>query len=113
MHEQSIVEALLGLLVKHAERVGAKRILKIYLVVGELSGIVEEAMELYFAFASRNTIAEGAALFFTRVPAQLRCRSCGKVFQSERHNYLCPDCKEAGVDILSGRELYVERMEVE
>ena len=113
MHEESIVESLLALALEEAEKAKASKILGIYLVVGELSGVLEEAVELYFSFLSRNTIASEAKLFFTRIPAQLRCRNCNTIFSPERLDLQCPNCKEHQVEIIGGRELYIESMEVE
>jgi Zn finger protein HypA/HybF involved in hydrogenase expression len=63
MHEQAIVEALLALAIEHAEKVKASKILRIYLVVGELSEVVEEYANFYFNFLSRDTFAAEASLF--------------------------------------------------
>jgi len=113
MHEQSIVESLLALALEHAEKAKANKILRIYLVVGELSGVLAEAVEFYFSFLSRDTIAAQASLFFMHTPAQLRCRNCNTIFMPERLNLNCPNCKERQVEIISGRELYIDNMEVE
>jgi hydrogenase nickel incorporation protein HypA/HybF len=113
MHEQSIVESMLLLALEKAEKANAGKILRIYLVVGELSGVLEEAVDFYFSFLARNTIAAGASLFYMHVPAQLRCRNCNTVFLPEKLNLHCPNCQEQQVEIVSGRELYIESMEVE
>lgn len=113
MHEQSIVESLLALAIENAEKAKASKILRIYLVVGELSGVVEEAVDFYFSILSRDTIAAQASLFFMRTPAQLRCRKCNTIFSPERLDFHCPDCKEQQIEIIGGRELYIDSMEVE
>jgi len=113
MHEGSIVESLLALAVENAERAQASRIVTINVVIGELAGVVEEAMEFYFGFLSKGTIAAGAGLSFKRVPAQLRCRRCSNVFAPASADLRCPACGEAGVEIVAGRELYIDSLEVE
>jgi hydrogenase nickel incorporation protein HypA/HybF len=113
MHEQSIVESILALALENAEKEKASKILRIYLVVGELSGVVEDSVEFYFSFLSKGTIAAEASLFFMHVPAQLRCRNCDTVFLPEKMNFNCPKCKEQQVEIVSGRELYIDSLEVE
>jgi hydrogenase nickel incorporation protein HypA/HybF len=113
MHEQSIVEALLSTVLEKAEEAKAKKILRVYLVVGELSGVLQEAVDFYFSFLSKDTIAAGANLFFIQPPTQVRCRNCNTVYSPENLNLTCPNCKERKVEIISGRELYIENMEVE
>lgn len=113
MHEQSIVEPLLALALKKAEEAEAKRIVRIYLVVGVLAGVVESSVDFYFAFLGRNTIAEGAEIMYQRVPAELRCRNCGTVFQFKDNKLDCPECSQRKVEIISGREIFLDSMEVE
>ena len=113
MHEASIVESLLALAVENAERAQASRIVTIQVVIGELAGVVEEAMEFYFSFLSKGTMAAGATLSFKRIPAQLRCRKCNKVFTPEKLDMHCPACGELDVDIVAGRDLFIDSLEVE
>ncbi len=113
MHEQSIVESLLALALENAEKAKASRILKIYLVVGELSGVVDEAVEFYFSFLSKDTIAAQAVLSFKHIPVQLRCRNCDTIFSPEKLDLHCPNCQEQQIEIVAGRELYIESLEVD
>jgi hydrogenase nickel incorporation protein HypA/HybF len=113
MHEQSIVESLLAMALENAEKAKASRILRIYLVVGELSGVVEEAVNFYFSILSKDTIAADASIFFMQIPARVRCRNCDTVFNPEKLDFHCPECNEQKVEIIGGRELYIESLEVE
>jgi hydrogenase nickel incorporation protein HypA/HybF len=113
MHELSIVESLLTVALEHAERAEAEKILKINLVVGDLSGVVRESVEFYFTFLSKDTIASQAVINFNRITTRLRCRKCGEMFTPDNHSYLCPACGDRQVDVIAGRELYIESLEVE
>ena len=113
MHEQGIVESLLALALENAEKAHATKIVRIHLVVGELSGVLEEAVDFYFSFLSRGTIAAEARIFYMHIPAQLRCRNCDTIFLPEKLNLNCPKCHEQQVEIVAGRELYIDSMEVE
>jgi len=113
MHEQSIVDSLLELALENAQKGKAVKIRKINVVIGELSGAVDESMEFYFNFLRQGTIAEEAVLVFTHKPAQLQCRQCQTAFTPEKQGYQCPKCHSTAVDIVGGRELYLESLEVE
>jgi hydrogenase nickel incorporation protein HypA/HybF len=113
MHEQSIVESLLSIALKSAEEAKATKIRQIFLVVGEFSGVVEESVNFYFSFLTKNTIAADAGLVFSHVPTRLRCRNCNTDFTPEKLDFRCPSCREQQVDIIGGRELYIESLEVE
>jgi hydrogenase nickel incorporation protein HypA/HybF len=113
MHEQSIVESLLALALKNAEKAKARKILSIDLVVGDYTGVVDDAVSFYFGFLSRDTIAAGAKINYTHVPGQLRCRDCDLLFPLQKRDYRCPKCEGKRVEIVGGRELYIANMEVE
>ena len=113
VHEQSIVEGILRIALESAENAKAGKIHKINVVVGELSGAVDESMNFYFAFLRENTLAAEAELAFTHRPAVLHCLNCKTDFTPKEMEYVCPKCGGNRVDIIGGRELFVESIEAE
>ena len=113
MHEQSIVESILSLALKNAAKAGARRIIGINLVVGDYTGVEQEAVDFYFGFLGKNTVAAGAKINYTRVAAQLRCRDCDILFPMQKRDFQCPKCSGRRVEIAGGRDLFIESMEVE
>ena len=113
MHEYSITQSILSLALEKADEAKASKIIRINLVVGELSGVVAECVEFYFGFLSKDTIANGASLSFDSTTTKLRCRNCNKEFSPNNRDWSCPHCREAGIEIISGRECYMESIEVE
>ena len=113
MHEASITESLLSLALEKAGEAKAKKLTRINLVVGELAGVVPECVQFYFDAMSKNTIADGAVLSFEMKPTRIRCRKCEKEVAPADHEWSCPDCHEMSAEIVSGRECYMESIEVE
>jgi len=113
MHEFAITKSMLDLVLGEAERVGAKEIRKIDLVIGKMSGVVDDCVQFYFDFLSKGTIAERAFLSFKMVPPTARCRNCDKLFELEEFNWTCPHCGANSLEIVTGNELFVESIEVE
>lgn len=113
MHEFWVTENILDIALKEAEKAQARKITKINLVVGELSGFVPDCIEFYFDTMSKNTIAEKASLKFELTPAQLRCRDCSSVFEPKESGWQCPRCHSQSVEIIGGQNLYLSSMEVD
>ncbi|MDO8568989.1 MAG: hydrogenase maturation nickel metallochaperone HypA [Dehalococcoidales bacterium] len=113
MHEFTITQSILSIALEKAGEVKASRISGISITLGELSGIVDESVQFYFEFLSKETIAAGATLNFVKPRVQLRCRKCATVFSPNDSNWVCPGCREQGIEVVSGRECYVESIEVE
>jgi hydrogenase nickel incorporation protein HypA/HybF len=113
MHELSITENMLDIVLEQAKQAGAKKVSAINLVIGELSGYAEESVRFYFDLMSRNTPAQGATLNFKSSPAQGRCRKCAQDFSLAQPDWTCPKCGANDLEITSGKELFVESIEVE
>jgi hydrogenase nickel incorporation protein HypA/HybF len=62
MHEYHAVEALAKQLIAKAKENKARRILRVRLVLGELSDFSEESIRLYFGQAAAGTLLEGAQI---------------------------------------------------
>ena len=113
MHELAITQSMLDVVLEQAAEAGAKEVRKINVVIGEMTGIVEQCVQFYFKFLGKGTIAEGATLSFTRVPTTARCRGCGKHFEVEEFAWACPHCGGNDIELTAGKELFVESIEVE
>ncbi|WP_243375388.1 hydrogenase maturation nickel metallochaperone HypA [Geotalea sp. SG265] len=81
------------------------------LEIGDLSGVVPEAVEFCFDACTRGTLLDGAQLRIERVAGQGRC-DCGKEFMVAALFDPCPSCGGYGVELLAGRELRVKELEV-
>ena len=68
----SIIHSVLDIVIEHADKYSAKRVIKINLEVGELSDIIPHWMQEYFDMLSKDTIAERAELCIEKIPAILK-----------------------------------------
>ena len=108
MHEYAIGKSILKLAVDHAERAGRSRVIAIDLVVGEMRNIEDDQLQRYFGQVARGSIAADAVLRITRTPARFRCSKCGEPSPA----IACGPCGGEACEILGGREMLVERLEV-
>ena len=113
MHELAITQSMLDIVLERAKENGAKKVGTINLVIGELSGFVEESVRFYFDFLAKDTIAEGAALNFKSVSPQTRCRNCDKPFTITEFDWRCPWCGGSDIEIIAGKELSIESIDIE
>ncbi|MBN1316803.1 MAG: hydrogenase maturation nickel metallochaperone HypA [Anaerolineales bacterium] len=111
MHEMAVTQSILEIALRHASE--AKHITKLNLVIGELSGIVDDSVQFYWDIITRGTKAEGSLLAFKRVPTQFRCNDCKNEFNPNGRTYQCPECNSQNLVIMAGKELFLESIEVE
>jgi hydrogenase nickel incorporation protein HypA/HybF len=113
MHELGVTQQVLDIVVDKATEVGAKKVKNINLVIGNMSGFLSESVQFYFDFLANGSVAEGAKLCFSHVPIEVRCRRCNLVYKPPDENWVCPGCGEREMDVLGGKEFYLESIEVE
>ena len=113
MHELAITENILRIAVQAAEEHQAKRVLEIRMKIGAYSGVVPQYIQEYFDLVSRGTVAEGAQLHIETIPATVLCRTCGRITEVERFRIKCAACGSTDVELRTGREYYVDSLEVE
>ena len=114
MHELSVTQSILEIALDYANRNQATKIMEIHLQIGEITDFDDEWIQRYFDFVSKGTIAEGARLRLTRIPAQLQCQTCSFIFPLDRStwNPQCPSCQSKDTQLISGREFRIEALEV-
>ena len=113
MHELSVTESILAIALRHAQQANAKRIVNINLVIGKFSSVVDDSVQFYWDMIAENTIAQGAKLNFTRIPAEMTCRDCGHTFEPTDETFECPQCLSPRVKITKGEEMRVESIDIE
>ncbi|MDP4147137.1 MAG: hydrogenase maturation nickel metallochaperone HypA [Bacillota bacterium] len=113
MHEVSIMESAMDIVLEKAKEHNFKNIHKITIKIGELSGVMSDALVFAFNGVSKGTIAEGAEFLIEKVEATAGCNDCGIIFPIDHFNKLCPSCNKFSTNILSGYELYVNTIEGE
>lgn len=113
MHEYSVTKGLIRTAVEEAKKAGAEKINEITLVIGDLSTIMDDSVQMYFDILSEGTIAHKARLVFKRIPAEFQCRECGEKYIKPKKGFDCPKCGGMGTPTGVGKEFYIESMEIE
>ena len=112
MHELAVTESILEIATQTAKEHAATKVTDIYLRLGQLSSIVDESVQFYWDIISQGTLAEGAELHFTHVPARLRCKDCGTEFELTEELTPCPACQSITLEIIQGEEFQVDAIEI-
>lgn len=113
MHELGVTENIVNIALSKAEEAQASKILKITIVIGELSGFVPDCIDFYFNSLSKDTIAMEAKLDFDIIPARFRCRDCSTISSPEGMLWICPSCQSHSMEVTGGQEFYIKDLEVE
>ncbi|MCH0539239.1 hydrogenase maturation nickel metallochaperone HypA [Streptomyces sp. MUM 203J] len=111
MHEMSLAVAVVDQVETAARSRGAVGVSSVELDVGELAGVVADALSFCFGLACSGTVVEGAELITRSVPGTARCGPCAGVWAvGMPPRLLCPGCGAAADELVSGRELRIREV---
>lgn len=114
MHELGLTQSIVDIAVEHAKRNNASKILKVNVTIGDMMSVIEDSMQFYFEYLTKDTIAGGSKLEIDHVPISIRCANCKEESRvTEFEIYTCPRCGSLAVELLSGKEFYVDSIEIE
>jgi len=113
MHEMSIVSGVLDAVNATATQAGAMRVLSISLSIGDMTQVVDEALEFAFEALTEGTICEGAQLVVNRVHPRSVCLECEAEFEHDQFHRSCPECGSYATQVVAGRELQIDSIEVD
>ncbi len=109
MHEYSIVSALIERVEHEALARGAKRVVRLRVQLGELSGVEPELLVTAYETFRERTVCENAPMELDRVPAVWGCPRCGGPMARALR---CPCC-HAPARLVSGDEIVLSQIEME
>jgi hydrogenase nickel incorporation protein HypA/HybF len=113
MHEFSLVLNIIDIVTEYAVKENAKEVKEVEIEVGELSGVVIEAMEFALQTAVKGTLMEHSAVHIQEIKGLARCHSCLNEFETDSLFKPCPKCHTCAPDIIKGQELRVKSIVVE
>ncbi|MEI3231532.1 MAG: hydrogenase maturation nickel metallochaperone HypA [Gordonibacter pamelaeae] len=116
MHELGIMTGVLDAVQTSARQAGADRVLKVSLSVGEMTEAIEDALRFAFEALSEQqeyALCAGAELDIAMVRPRSRCLECGAEYDHDRFHMLCPECGSFATELVAGRELQIDSIEVD
>ncbi|MDD3890073.1 MAG: hydrogenase maturation nickel metallochaperone HypA [Syntrophomonadaceae bacterium] len=114
MHELSIVEGVMTMVRENARQCNIKKVNKLQLVIGKLTMVLPDSLQFCFQALSQDEFFRDAILEIEQREILIKCAKCEEQFVPEDvYGYICPACGAAEVEIVQGRELYLDYYEGE
>lgn len=113
MHELSLCISMVEIIEQKAHQHHARRVTAVWLEMGALSCVEEQALRQGFVSASRHTLAENCQLRLSVKPARAWCWDCCFSVQVDKHDAPCPRCNGHTLRIEDGDSLRIKQLEIE
>ena len=109
MHELGISRNIVAIV---GEAAGGRRVRRVTLEIGRLSGVVREALEFSFDLVAQGTPAAGAVLEIREIEGRARCADCAAEFAVPDFLAACI-CGSRRLAHIAGEELNVKSVDLE
>ena len=109
MHELGISRNIVAIV---SDAAHGRRVRRVTLEIGRLSGVMADAVAFCFDAVSRGTLVEGAQLEIREIDGRARCAACGAEFEVASLLTPCA-CGSRQLVRLAGEELNVKSLELE
>ncbi len=114
MHEMPYTQSIFEIVIDYAKQHNSSKVKKVYLKIGDMTGVIEDSVRFYWESLTVGSVAEGAELIVEHVPIRVRCYNCGTEYVApDQFSLFCPECNFFGGEMLSGKEMLVESIELE
>jgi hydrogenase nickel incorporation protein HypA/HybF len=114
MHEMSLMVDIIKIVSEDARLQGFNKVDKIDVIVGDLSNVLPDALELaFFHFRKQGLgiLDENTKLDMIREVAKAKCQTCLYEFTPDYRMALCPKCGLPNCLLVSGETFRVESYE--
>ena len=113
MHEMGIALQIIEIAVASLPAdLGEARVARVNLKIGKLAAVVPDSLRFCFDVAVKDTPLAGADLTIEEIPVVARCKDCNAKWTIDQPVFICKTCESGSLEILSGRELDIESIEV-
>jgi hydrogenase nickel incorporation protein HypA/HybF len=109
MHELGISRNIVAIV---GEAAKGRRVRRVTLEIGKLSGVMRGAIEFSFALVAQGTPAAGALLEIREIEGRARCAECGAEFTLPDLLAACV-CGSRRLAFLAGEELNIKSVDLE
>ena len=114
MHEISIAQSLINSIETYLKNNKTKsKVKKVFVRVGKLSSVIPQNLNFIFHILVAETDFKGVKLEIEEVPVKCECKLCQSRFEIKENGFSCPQCGSFDIEIIAGKELLIDKMEVE
>ena len=113
MHEYSIVQSLLESCEEHAKSNDEKKVTKVVVKIGVLSGVEPELLQTAFDTFQEQTVCNDAQFIINVQQIEIFCNKCNTSSTLQKNEFACPKCESVDLKVTDGEDMYLMSLEFE
>ena len=112
MHEMSLAEGVLGVVLDAARAHHPCTVRTVRLEIGALAAVECEALRFAFEVVKQGSAAEGAQLDIVHVPGSAWCMQCSRSVAIAERGEPCSECGSFQLQVTGGEQMRVRELEL-
>ena len=112
MHELSIAQNIISIVEESTKTLANGKVTNIHLRVGKMSNVLVDSLCFCFDSLIDGTRLAEAKLIIEEIPITLFCNNCSKNTEILEFSFSCAHCNSTNVEMKSGNELEICKVEV-
>ena len=112
MHELSIAQELIEIIKQSVSEQQWHLIKSVEIEVGAFSNVLADSLKFCFDATIDNTELNNVELIIKEIPLKIKCNTCGAESIIDDFLYICPQCNDTNIIILTGKELNINQIEL-
>jgi len=112
VHELSVTQRIVDSVLEEMDERGLERIGAVHLKLGRMTTFVPDCVKFYYEVLTADTPLAGSELVIEEINVTGRCNNCGAELEFDEPFFVCPECGSVDIEILSGREILIDALEV-
>ncbi len=113
MHEIALAGSIIKTVLDEASPVDIPNIKTIGLSVGEMSGVMPDALQFGFDVLKKDSPLAGVELKMDIIALEGFCATCNRSFPINNLDFSCPVCHSNNITVEKGEELDISYIEME
>ena len=114
MHELSLVASIVDAVTESAANYPGCKVTEVRLRLGALSDVVEDSLQFCWDLTVADTPLAQAKLVVVPVPVVVHCDHCAQDLPlASLQSFRCPHCHEPTAQVVQGREMEIESIEID
>jgi hydrogenase nickel incorporation protein HypA/HybF len=112
VHELAVTQSIVDSVTEEMDRRGLERVQAVHLKLGRMTTFVPDCIKFYYEALTVDTPLEGSDIIVDEIDVTGRCGNCGLEIEFEEPFFICPECGSVDIDVITGREILVDCLEV-
>jgi len=113
MHEMGIAEQIVEIALKSIPGdIADPKVERMNLRIGQFASVVEDSLRFCFGIIVKDTPLSETELVIETVPVLVHCNKCGFEWEVDNPIFKCPECRGTDLEMLSGREIDIDSIEL-